>query len=153
MRVYSLGPAGRGAIAGAALVSPLKSLVAPGWTAPGLGAEGGFDAVPPEIICVSSPAGLGEVGAGRAGATEPLKSCVNPPGAESVAGGATGGAAAGCAAIGAVLKSSVKPPPASELEKGVGVAFGFAAAAAASVLKSSVNRPVPGWADKGDSGA
>lgn len=152
MRVYSLGPAGRGAIAGAALLSPLKSLVAPACGAgPGLGADGGFEAIPPEIICVNSPAGLGETGAGRAGATEPLNSCVNPPGADS-AGGPIGGAAAGWSAIDGGLKSSVKPPPALEPEKGVGAAFALAAVGAGSVLNSSVNRPVPGWADKGDSG-
>jgi len=90
MRVYSLGPGGSGAIAGAALLSPLNSLVAP---APGLGADGGFDAMPPEIICVSSPAGFGGTGVGRAEGTEPLNSCVNPPGVDSVAGGVAGGGA------------------------------------------------------------
>jgi hypothetical protein len=95
MRVYSLGPAGSGAIAGA-LLSPPKSLVAPAWGAlPGLG-EGGFDVRPePEIICVSSPAGFGETGVGRAEGTEPLNSCVNPPGVDSVAGGVAGGGAGG----------------------------------------------------------
>jgi len=93
--VYSLGPLGSGAIAGA-LLSPLNSLVAPACGAfPGL-EEGGFDVRPePEIICVSSPAGFGETGVGRAGGAEPLNSCVNPPGVDSGAGDVAGDGADG----------------------------------------------------------
>ena len=91
MRVYSLGPGGSGAIAGAAL-SALKSLVAPPCGAPSGFGEGGFDVrLEPEIICVSSPAGLGETGVGRADGTEPLNNCVNPPGVGSVTGSVAGG--------------------------------------------------------------
>lgn len=91
--MYSLGPDGGGAIAGA-LLSPLKSLVAPAWgVLPGF-AEDGLRPEP-EIICVSSPAGFGGAGVGRAEGSEPLNNCVNPPAVDSVAGTVVGGVADG----------------------------------------------------------
>ena len=122
--MYSLGPAGRGAIAGA-LLSSLNSLVAPACGALPELAKGTFDVRPePEIICVSSPAGFGEIGLGGANGTEPLNNCVNPPGDASVRGGVSGGGVDGWAEIAGVLNSSVKPLG-PELEKGVGEGAGF----------------------------
>ena len=141
--MYSLGPAGTGAIAGA-LAPPVKSRVAPpcGPTL-GLPCDCGGARLLPEIIRVSSPAGFGGTGLGFSGAAEPLKSWVKPPlGAGSGGIGETGADGAGCVDVAGVLKSSVKPL-APEPEKGVGAA-GAGSGAVGWPLNNSVNRPVPG---------
>ena len=69
MRVYSLGPGGSGAMAGAAALGSLNNLVAPEL---GVAPEAGCGLrLLPESICVTSPAGRGDAGLAFGG-IEPL---------------------------------------------------------------------------------